>query len=107
MVIHKEGMPVNSTDANHCQSYQKELERLNLELALEFEMSWASERMEICELFEKAEQEGDDYGNGYADGFWAGRELQLKYMLSNTEVNEDKHNELLIRWGILSEQGTN
>ena len=98
---------MNSIDANSCKLYQQELERLNLELALEFEMSWASERMEICELFEKAEQEGNDYGNGYADGFWAGRELLLKYMLSNTEVNEDKHNELLIRWGILYEQGTN
>ena len=98
---------VNNIDVKHHQSYQKELDRLNLELALEFEMSWASERMEICELFEKAEQEGEGYGPGYSDGFWAGRELLLKYMLSNTEANENKHNELLKRWGILTDQGIN
>ena len=98
---------MNSIDVKHYQSDQQELDRLNLELALEFEMSWASERMEICELFEKAEQDGADYNKGYAEGFWAGRELLLKYMLSNTEVNENKHNELLRRWGILTDHGIN
>ena len=98
---------MNSIDVKNYQSYQQDLDRLNMELALEFEMSWASERMEICELFEKAEQEGDDFNNGYTDGFWAGRELLLKYMLSNTEANESKHNELLIRWGMLTDQGIN
>ena len=94
---------MNNAGIEYNPSFQRELEHLNMELALEFEMSWASERMEICELFDNAEKEDGDYSRGYTDGFWAGRQLLLKYMLTNSEENEGKHKELLRKWGLLVE----
>lgn len=94
---------MNNTDTEHSLSFQQELEHLNLELAMEFEMSWASERMEICELFDKAEEESAGYSQGYADGFWLGRQLLLKYMLAGSEASENKHRDLLSKWGMPAE----
>ena len=94
---------MNNAGIERGLSFQQELEHLNLELAMEFEMSWASERMEICELFDKAEEGSVDYGQGYADGFWLGRQLLLKYMLAGSEASENKHKDLLSKWGMPAE----
>jgi len=61
------------------REFQQELGRLNAQIELEWQMSLASERMEIYELFEQAERHGSGYGQGFQDGFWAGRQLYQKY----------------------------
>jgi len=61
------------------RQYQKEIGRLNAQIELEYEMSLASEAMETSELFDQANNQGYDYGEGFQDGFLAGRRLYQKY----------------------------
>jgi len=36
-------------------------------------------------MFDRAVERGIDYGQGYQDGFWAGRELDAKYQRARLE----------------------
>lgn len=55
------------------------LEKVLNQLGFEDFLSNASQVMEIYEMFDRAVANGTDYGQGYQDGFWAGRELDAKY----------------------------
>jgi hypothetical protein len=61
------------------------LERVFNQIALEDFLSNASQTMEIYEMFDRAVAKGESYGQGYQDGFWAGRELDAKYQQARLE----------------------
>ena len=61
------------------------LERVLTQLGFEDFLSNASQTMEIYEMFDRAITRGIDYGQGYQDGFWAGRELDAKYQRAKLE----------------------
>lgn len=81
-------------------AFRAELDRINTELELENAMSEASEEMEIEEILSRARLHGDSYGAGFEDGFWAGRQLLIKYMQAEREASHEKHSELIKRWGL-------
>lgn len=58
--------------------------RLNAEIQLRYQMSLASEKMEMYELFEQASVLGENYAGGFRDGLQAGRLLSQKYKYSNS-----------------------
>lgn len=68
---------------------QKERERiagrLNAEIQLRYQMSLASEKMEMYELFEQAASLGENYARGFQEGFQAGRLLHQRYKYSSCE----------------------
>jgi len=66
------------------------LERIFAQLETENYLSMASQTMEIYEMFDKASSVGSNYGRGYQDGFWAGRQLDAKYQLAKMESIKDK-----------------
>ena len=68
----------------------EELGRVSNQLQLEEYLSMASQVMEIYEMFDKAGVIGSDYGQGYQDGFWAGRKLDAKYQLAKMESIKEK-----------------
>ena len=70
---------------------QEELNRISAQVEFEDFLSKASQVMEIYELFDSAAAKGLDYARGYADGFWAGRELDAKYQLARIESVVEKH----------------
>ena len=61
------------------------LEKVLTQLGFEDFLSKASQTMEIYEMFDQAVVRGTDYGQGYQDGFWAGRELDAKYQRAKLE----------------------
>jgi len=68
----------------------EELERIVAQLETENYLSMASQTMEIYEMFDKASAIGSNYGRGYQDGFWAGRQLDAKYQMAKMESIKDK-----------------
>ena len=68
----------------------EELDRVLTQLELEDYLSMASQTMEIYEMFDKAGAIGSNYGQGYQDGFWAGRQLDAKYQLAKMESIKEK-----------------
>jgi len=68
----------------------EELDRVMTQVELEDYLSMASQTMEIYEMFDKAGAVGSDYGQGYQDGFWAGRKLDAKYQLAKMESIKGK-----------------
>ena len=69
---------------------EKELSKFLTQVELDNFMARASQVMEIYELFDKAAAEGMEYGQGYQDGFWAGRQLDAKYQLAKVEIFLEK-----------------
>ena len=61
------------------------LEKALTQIGFEDFLSNASQTMEIYEMFDKAGAMGSNYGQGYQDGFWAGRELDAKYQRAKVE----------------------
>jgi len=68
----------------------EELDRVSNQLQLEDYLAMASQVMEIYEMFDKASAVSSDYGQGYQDGFWAGRKLDAKYQLAKMESITEK-----------------
>lgn len=68
----------------------EELDRVVTQVELEDYLSMASQVMEIYEMFDKAGDIGSDYGQGFRDGFWAGRKLDAKYQLAKMESVKEK-----------------
>jgi len=79
--------------------FRKELNKVNRELDIEFEIAMASEDMMIWELFDEAAKHGETYSQGYQDGFRAGRELLLELRSHIAEASHKKHDALSKRWG--------
>ena len=73
----------------------EELDRILTQLELEDYLSMASQTMEIYEMFDKAGAIGSNYGQGYQDGFWAGRQLDAKYQLAKMESIKEKNLDFL------------
>ena len=68
---------------------QNELDQFLTQLELEDYLSIASQTMEIYEMFDRATAIDANYGQGYQDGFWAGRQLDAKYQLAKMKsINE-------------------
>jgi hypothetical protein len=78
---------------------QEELDRLLTQLELEDYLSMASQAMEIYEMFDKAGAIGSNYGQGYQDGFWAGRQLDAKYQLAKMKSFKEKNLDFIERSG--------
>jgi len=68
----------------------EELDRISTQLELENYLSMASQTMEIHEMFDKAGAIGSNYGQGYQDRLWAGRQLDTKYQLTKMESIKEK-----------------
>ena len=81
---------MESTSAIH-----EELDRILTQLELEDYLSMASQTMEIYEMFDKAGAIDSNYGQGYQDGFWAGRQLDAKYQLAKMESIKEKNLDFL------------
>jgi hypothetical protein len=69
---------------------EKELDRLLTQVELDNFLARVSQVMEIYEMFDNAAAAGLEYGQGYQDGFWAGRELDAKYQLAKVEIFLEK-----------------
>jgi hypothetical protein len=69
---------------------EKELDKLLANLKFEDFLARASQVMEIYEMFDKAAAASSEYGQGYQDGFWAGRALDTKYQLAKVEAIVEK-----------------
>lgn len=69
---------------------EKELNKFLTQVELDNFLARASQVMEIYELFDKAAATGSEYGQGYQDGFWAGRRLDAKYQLAKVEIFLEK-----------------
>ena len=67
------------------QAILEDLHRVFNQIAFEDFLSNASQTMEIYEMFDRAAAQGESYGQGYQDGFWAGRELDAKYQQARLE----------------------
>ena len=76
-------MTDNKMISNHT-AYEA-LEKMLTQLGLEDFLAHASQVMETYEMFDRAVERGTDYGQGYQDGFWAGRELDAKYQWAKLE----------------------
>ena len=75
---------------------QEDLDKINLELELENEMSLACERMERYEAFDSAESYGEVYLKGYTDGFWQGRDLLLRCLKNRFGSVFQKYEDVLL-----------
>ena len=73
----------------------EELDRILTQLELEDYLALASQTMEIHEMFDKAGNIGSNYGQGYQNGFWAGRQLDAKYQLAKMESIKEKNLDFL------------
>ena len=69
---------------------EKELGELLAQVKLDEFLAMASQVMEIYEMFDEAVAAGLEYGQGYQDGFWAGRKLNAKYQLAKIESIVEK-----------------
>lgn len=84
-----------------CDSeFQRDLNRINYEMAVEREIASASERMQMRELFDEASEHGEGYAQGYYDGFWQSRELYFKCWDPVKELSDAKYDDLNKRWGL-------
>ena len=77
------------------RAIHEELDWISTKMQFEDCLSTASQVMEIYEMFDKAAAVGFCYGQGYQDGFWAGRKLDAKYQLARIKSISEKHNKLL------------
>ena len=68
----------------------KELDQVLTQVEMEDYLAMASQTMEIYEMFDKAGAVGSSYGQGFQDGFWAGRKLDAKYQLAKMESIKEK-----------------
>ena len=69
---------------------EKELDNFLTQVEVDNFIARASQVMEIYELFDNAAAAGMEYGQGYQDGFWAGRRLDAKYQLAKVEIFLEK-----------------
>ena len=69
---------------------EKELDSFLTQVEVDNFIARASQVMEIYELFDNAAAAGLEYGQGYQDGFWAGRRLDAKYQLAKVEIFLEK-----------------
>lgn len=67
-----------------------ELDQVLTQVELEDYLAMASQTMEIYEMFDKANNVGSGYGQGFQDGFWAARKLDAKYQLAKMESIKEK-----------------
>jgi hypothetical protein len=76
-------------------SFQKKLNRINLEIDLERSMAIASLIMTVDELFADSRLKGDGYHSGFQDGFWKAHELFSTYLHEEKESIVKKHSCLM------------
>ena len=88
------------TKAKYKPDLNEELARIKAAIMYEDELSHASEDIEISELFNSAKGQCDEYYRGFADGFWDGRELDLRYGIARLKSVFQKYAELEKRFGL-------
>ena len=79
--------------------WQKELDAITTAIQLEDVMDFASGQLEIDEILEEAKQCGEQYGNGFLDGFWRGYQYWQDRNLARVNSIQEKHEALNRRWG--------
>ena len=79
---------------------EQEVNLLTAELELENEMEWASNVMEMAEIFEEARCHGTDYGSGFMHGFEKGIDFFLKKSVAREQSTQEKVHKLESKWGI-------
>jgi hypothetical protein len=80
--------------------FQKELDKLNLECAIENEMALASLKMGFVELKDRAYLKGINYGDAWLDGWNSAVESHIGCIQRQAESTQQKHSRLLHRWGL-------
>lgn len=81
-------------------SFQRDLNRIKIEIELEDAMATGSEILEVIELLKNANAYGEKYGNGFEDGFWQGYSFLHNKSMLRTKSIQDKHKRLRKRWGL-------
>jgi hypothetical protein len=74
---------------------KEELDKLLTQVKFDDFLAKASQVMEIYEMFDKATAVSSEYGQGYQEGFWAGRKLDAKYQLAKVESIMEKSSDYL------------
>ena len=78
--------------------FKGELDQIWAEIEYEDELSELSEQMEAQEIIDRAYLRSDLFGEGFYDGFFAGRQLFLKYEIARIKSIRQKHGQLSKRW---------
>ena len=71
------------------EQFDKETAKLDAELALGDDLAELSQYMEIREALDEATKHGFEYGHGFEDGFWQGREIMVKYDVARSQAITD------------------
>jgi len=80
--------------------FQKELDRISMELDMESTMDEVNEEMVIDDLFDSIKYHSEAYQAGFYDAFWKGRELIINYRIQRSESISQKYQELNRKWGL-------
>ena len=78
--------------------FQKELDRVNMEIDLEREMLEASTKMAISQLLDAASARGETYAGAFGEGFWKGWDMAAECQQAFADVVTEKHAELSQHW---------
>lgn len=81
-------------------AFKRELDHISSEIDTEDDIADLLEQFEAQEMLDNAYLRGEAFGDGFYEGFLAGRALSYRYERTRGESITQKHNDLLRRWGL-------
>ena len=79
---------------------QRELDRIHVAIDIDNELIFTSMRMEVQEMADRAYLKGNEYGDGYIEGFNEGYCVAQQLDSERTNLIHRKYEELEGRWGL-------